>query len=146
MAKNVLKLNMKGFEELMTKYDALGGDMKQIAEEALNQAAKTITDDTNKGVQKPMLPAGGYYSGGETAASVVSNPKVEWSGNKAEVGVGFDFAKPGAGGFLIKGRYSPTHMSAASYLKMVYTGKTYMKNVKKEMEKIVQKAIDERMG
>lgn len=145
MSKNTLNLKLNGLQQLLVKYAELDSDLKPITERALQTASDAITKEVIIGVQKPSLPSGGKYSSGETEASVIKNPKVQWAGNIAEVGLGFDYAKPGAGGYLIKGRYSPTQMPAASHLNMVFTGKGYMNRVRMDMEKVVSKEISKIM-
>ena len=150
MARNTMSLDLKGFNELLTKLDGLGGDLKKAVTEALDEAGKKIGEDTAQAVQKSNLPAGGEYSQGDTADTVVMSPKVEWSGEEASIGVGFDFSKKGAGGFLIKGYYqnyhgTPRHMAPQKDLNAMYTGKGYMKQIQNDMMKVVTKAIDEKM-
>lgn len=150
MARNTMSLDLKGFNELLTKLDGLGGDLKKAVTEALDEAGKKIGEDTAQAVQKSNLPAGGKFSQGDTADTVVMNPKVEWSGEEASIGVGFDFSKKGAGGFLIKGYYqnyhgTPRHMAPQKDLNAMYTGKGYMKQIQNDMKKVVVKAIDDKM-
>ena len=147
MARNTMQLDLKGFNELITKLDGLGGDIKKATQDALEKAGQKIGDDTATAVQRSNLPAGGKFSQGDTAKTVVENPKVEWSGDTASIGVGFDFSKRGAGGFLIKGYYqnfhgTPRHMAPQPQLNAMYTGKGYMKQIQNEMAKEVTKVID----
>lgn len=149
MARNTMQLDLKGFNELMTKLDGLGGDLKKAATEALEKAGEKIAEDTASAVQKNNLPAHGKFSTGKTQDTVVENPKVEWSGDVASIGVGFDFSKNGAGGFLIKGYYqnyhgTPRHMAPQPQLNAMYTGKGYMKSIQNEMKEVVLKAIADR--
>ena len=147
MARNTMQLDLKGFNELITKLDGLGGDIKKATQDALEKADQKIGEDTATAVQRSNLPAGGKFSQGDTAKTVVENPKVEWSGDTASIGVGFDFSKRGAGGFLIKGYYqnfhgTPRHMAPQPQLNAMYTGKGYMKQIQNEMAKEVTKVID----
>lgn len=147
MARNTMQLDLKGFNELITKLDGLGGDIKKATQDALEKAGQKIGEDTATAVQRSNLPAGGKFSQGDTAKTVVENPKVEWSGDTASIGVGFDFSKRGAGGFLIKGYYqnfhgTPRHMAPQQQLNAMYTGKGYMKQIQNEMAKEVTKVID----
>lgn len=147
MARNTMQLDLKGFNELITKLDGLGGDIKKATQDALEKAGQKIGEDTATAVQRSNLPAGGKFSQGDTAKTVVENPKVEWSGDTASIGVGFDFSKRGAGGFLIKGYYqnfhgTPRHMAPQPQLNAMYTGKGYMKQIQNEMAKEVTKVID----
>ena len=145
MSRNTLNLNFKGVQELLAKYAQLDDELKPITEKALKQAGDTITRDVKIGVTKPNLPAGGKYSNGETADSIVE-PTPKWSGNVVEIGMGFDYSKKGAGGFLIKGRYQPTQMNFAPKLNQIFTGKGYINRVRKDMEKVVSDGIKNAMG
>lgn len=127
---NLAKLDMSGMTELLTEIDALGGSAKRAAELALKKAAVSVQNDTIVAVQKSNLPAGGHYSTGDTQRSIIHFPKVEWEGETAWVPIGFDFAKPGAGGFLIKGT---PRMKPDAALKKMYQGKKYMNAVQKLM-------------
>ena len=150
MARNTMSLDLKGFNELLTKLDGAGGDLKKVVTEALTEAGQKIGEDTTSAVQRSNLPARGKYSQGDTAKTVVENPQVEWSGDTASIGVGFDFSKKGAGGFLIKGYYqnfhgTPRHMSPQPQLKEMYTGKGYMRQIQKDMEKVVLQELDKKL-
>lgn len=142
MGRNTLKLQLDGFNELLTKLDRLGGDLKPVIEDALTQAGETITEDTLEALGDSNLPAGGKYSTGDTDSSVVRNPRVEWEGTTASIGVGFDFGKPGAGGYLISGT---PKMKPDYALQAIYKKKKYMTNLQNDMKDIVNDAIIEKM-
>lgn len=143
MGRNVLKLDTKGFNEYAEKLDKLGGDLQSIFTKALEKAGETITNDTIAGMASSNLPAGGMYSTGETAASIVKNPKAAWGGMMGEIAVGFDFGKPGAGGYLITGT---PRMRPDKALNKIYKSKAYMNNIKKDMTEIFDDEIKRRMG
>lgn len=144
MAKrNTLKLQLSGFEELITKLDELGGNIETVVEDALQQAGETIGDDTIEAIGKGNLPAQGIYSGGETEKSVIKNPQVEWEGRMAVIGVGFDYSKPGAGGVLITGT---PRMKPDQALKKIYRSKKYMNQIQNDMKDIVNDEIERCMG
>ena len=142
MGRNTLKLQLTGFNELLTKLDRLGGDLKPVIEDALAQAGEKITEDTLEALSDSNLPAGGKYSTGDTDASVVRNPRVGWEGTTASIGVGFDFGKPGAGGYLISGT---PKMKPDYALQAIYKKKKYMTNLQNDMKDIVNDAIIEKM-
>lgn len=143
MAKrNTLKLELSGFNELVTKLEGLNGDVKKVVTNALTQAGETIEEDTKEAVQKSNLPAKGRYSTGDTEKAIV-NPKVEWSGTVASVGVGFDYAKSGAGGFLITGT---PRMQPDRELQKIYKQKKYMSNIQKDMQEVVLDEIEKKIG
>lgn len=144
MGRNTLKLQLTGFNELLTKLDRLGGDLKPVIEDALTQAGETITEDTLEALGDSNLPAGGKYHGKNrnTENSAVRNPRVEWEGMTASIGVGFDFGKPGAGGYLISGT---PKMKPDYALQAIYKKKKYMTNLQNDMKDIVNDAIIEKM-
>lgn len=142
MARNTLKLDISGFNELAKRYEALGGDVKAITQKALERAGAKIEKDTIDAVQKKNLPQKGKYSQGNTERSIVRNSRVTWSGTQAEINVGFDYSKPGAGGFLITGT---PKMQPDRELHKMYKQKAYMRSVQNEMIEEVQTAIAEKM-
>lgn len=130
MGRNTLKLDTTGFEGMLNHLKEIGGDVQRATTEILQDFANAITDDTRAGVAKSELPAGGIYSTGKTEASIVT-PKVVWIGGvQAEVGVGFDYAKPGAGGFLITGT---PKMKPARWLHYMYRQKRYIRGLQEQM-------------
>lgn len=143
MGRTVLKLDTQGFTEYGEKLDALGAGLRSIFTDALEQAGETIGEDTLDAVAEGNLPAGGKYSTGETKAAVIQSPRVEWEGTTGSIGVGFDFGKPGAGGFLITGT---PRMRPDKALNQMYKGKRYMKKIQQDMADIFNDEIRRRMG
>ena len=138
MGRNTLKLETAGFDRMIDHLKQLDGEVQKAVDDALGQAGETITEDTQDGVSAANLPAGGEYSTGATAASIVS-PKVVWvGGTMAEMGVGFDYSKKGAGGFLISGT---PRMRPDDELQRIYKRKTYMRNIQQDMIDVVQDYI-----
>ena len=144
MAKrNTLKLDLSGFEELLTELDKLGGDLKSVVTDALTQAGETIADDTIDAMADKNLPANAKYSTGKTKESIIRNSKVEWEGLTASIGVGFDYSKEGAGGLLITGT---PRMKPNAALKKIYKTKKYMKGIQTDLIDIVTDAITDKLG
>lgn len=142
MARNTLKLQLSGFEELISKLESLQGDVKKAVNDAMEQAGETIGEDTVDAVDNANLPAKGEYSKGQTKASIITNPLVHWSGNQAEIGVGFDYNKKGAGGFLITGT---PRMKPDYELQKIYKRKKYMNQIQNDMADVVNDYIQEKM-
>ena len=138
MRRNKFGLELGGFEEMITKLEGLGGEVQAVVTDALQQAAETVNEDTKDALASRYLPAHGKYSTGETKKSV-SNNRVTWSGTVAEVGVGFDKTKPGAGGFLISGT---PRMQPDAALAKIYTKKKYKQGIQDDMIAVVEDAID----
>ena len=131
MGRNLLKLDVSGFEEYLHKLEELEADLKPIVE------------DTLSAVKKPNLPAKGIYSKGKTEKSVIKDIAVKWEGTTASVGLGFDFTAPGAGGYLITGT---PRMPPDKELNRIYKSKSYMKDIQKEMTEVFQSEIRRRIG
>lgn len=142
MGRNTLKLQTKGIDELVDKLKKLDGDVKGAVTEALEKAGEKIGNDTDIAISKPNLPARGKYSHGATAESVIHNPPVEWKGNQASIGVGFDYGKVGAGGFLIAG--TPRNNPDVA-LRRMYKDRKYMSDVEKEMQETIGQYITKKM-
>lgn len=139
--RNTLRLDTSGFEELITKLDAVGGGVQKAVTDALLQAAETVRDDTVDAMAAINLPAQGKYSTGDTMRSIVE-PAVTWRGTVAETPVGFDFSKPGAGGFLISGT---PRMQPNPKLEEIYTRKRYMNALQQDMQDVITDYIDDAM-
>ena len=133
MARNTLKLDTSGFADVLSDLEKMGGDAHKEVDKVLGEAARKIHDDTMAAIAKPNLPRQGKYSSGETANSVVNDTTVQWDGDVGWVYAGFDFSKPGAGGYLIKGRSTPTKMARVQRLYEIYEGKKYMNDLQKKM-------------
>lgn len=142
MGRNIMKLDTSGMERMLKKLEEAGGDTVKLTEMALKKAALKIQNDTVSAVASSNLPAGGKYSTGDTASSIIHFAKVEWEGMTASIPVGFDFGKPGAGGFLISGT---PRMRPDAQLKKMYKGKAYMSQIQNEMADEVLEAIIEKM-
>lgn len=142
MGRTTLKLDTSGFEELINRFKKLGGDTKPIVEKALEKVGDEITRDTQAAIAKKNLPQKGIYSKGNTERSIVKNPKTTWSGEIASIQVGFDYSKPGAGGFLITGT---PRMQPDKELNKMYKRKAYMRHIQEDMIEVVQAEIKERI-
>lgn len=142
MGRNILKLETKGIEELADKLKELNGQVNEAVTETLEKAGKKIGEDTDRAIQSSYLPAGGKYSHGATAQSVIHNPQVEWKGMVASIGVGFDFGMIGAGGYLISGT---PKMKPDAELHKMYKEKRYMSEIEKEMQKTMGEYIEKAM-
>ena len=130
MGRNILKLETKGIEELADKLKELNGDVNEAVTEILEKAGKKIGEDTERAMSNANLPAGGKYSRGVTAQSIIQEPKAEWKGSVATIGVGFDFGMLGAGGYLITGT---PKMRPDMALQKIYKRKKYMRDIQQDM-------------
>ncbi len=140
MAKNQMTLDTTGLDAALERLLRTMGVEKaqKVVEEQLTAVGKEITTDTIEAVQKANLPAGGKYSRGDTEQAVVRNPSVEWDGGVASIPCGFDFDKPGAGGWLISGT---PKMRPDAELRRMYKAKKYMKDKQTEIADAIWEAI-----
>ncbi len=111
-----------------------------VIDTGLTDAAKKVATDTIAALAPGNLPAKGKYRTGRTEESAIaeSEIRVEWSGPIAEVGLGFDKSKPGAGGFLINGT---PRMAPDRALQRIYARKTYSNELVKDMANLLIKEI-----
>lgn len=131
---------MKGFEPLLRQIQKADGDVKKAVTRALDQIAETIKEDTEEAIVKKNLPARGKYSKGHTAESIVQDTQTRWEGEIGWVPVGFDFSKPGAGGYLITGT---PKMQPVAQLNKMYKKKRYMNDLGKDIEDVLMDFISD---
>ena len=142
MARNTLRLDTSGFEEILRNLDSLGGDVQKAVEDALGQASETIREDTIEALAASNLPAQGKYSRGTTLESVIQDSRVRWEGMVGWVPVGFDFSKPGAGGYLITGT---PRMRPDAALNKMYKQKRYMTKIQEDIADVLMDYVIEKM-
>lgn len=85
-----LRLEFAGFEEMAERLDKLGGDLKKTTEKALIETHKLLTPKVEEAFRKHDVK----YSH-DTMKSLKKDPKVEWNGSTAEIGVGFKISEGG---------------------------------------------------
>lgn len=105
-------LHFEGVAELSEQIDKLGGDLKQVTEEAL----EFIPDLVNPKLKAAMAKHTRYGKGtsGQTAKSIVEGQHVTWTGSTAAIQVGFDLKKGGVASiFLMYG--TPRHAPRNQY-------------------------------
>lgn len=141
--KNSISIDFSVFEDYAAELDDLGANLQEIFEDVMEQEAETVQEDTLEALDNANLPAQGEYSIGTTKDNVNQHPKVEWSGSIAEVGLGFDKSKPGAGGFLITGT---PRMKPDQALVEIYGRKKYQKRIQDSIMDYLQAEIEDRLG
>lgn len=141
--KSMISIDFSNFADYAEKLDLLGANLKSVFSKAMEEAAEKVQADTIAALEDAHLPAGGKYSQGDTKKSVIPDPKTTWEGSVGEIGLGFDKTKQGAGGFLITGT---PKMRPDLALERIYGTKRYENQLKKQIEKALQKEIDRIMG
>lgn len=135
MAKNRISIDFDGFNVLKKQLDEIGGNATQRAvESALKASQQVIAEQVESAIEPHTLT-------GKTKKSIVSNSPVEWTGDTASVGVGFDISNGGlASIFLMYGTklHGQPHITPDRKLyDAVYGAKT-----RKEISKIQESAFE----
>lgn len=95
MAK--IKLEFEGFDQMIKEFERMEKDMKPAVNKALKKSFEYVTD----GIQT-TIPQ--HRRSGRTEDSLITDPEISWSGNMAEIPVGFKLSNGGlASQFLIYG-------------------------------------------
>lgn len=141
--KNSLSIDFSNFAEYAERLDELNADLKEIFQDAMEQAAETVEWDIMDALADANLPALGKYSQGATEASVIRDAKVQWQGMLGEIPIGFDKTMPGAGGWLITGT---PKMRPDYKLEDIFSRRNYERKIMKQIEEHLQEEIDERLG
>ena len=135
MAKNRISIDFEGFNVLKKQLDEIGGNATQRAvESALKASQQVIAEQVENAIEPHTLT-------GKTKKSIVSNSPVEWTGDTASVGVGFDISGGGLPSiFLMYGTklHGQPHITPDRKLyDAVYGAKT-----RKEISKIQESAFE----
>lgn len=141
--KQMISIDFKNFSDYAEKIDKLGANLKSVFSKAMEEAAEKVQQDTIAAIQPVNLPGKGRYSTGDTLNTVIRDPKTKWEGSVGEIPIGFDKTKPGAGGWLITGT---PKMRPDYALEKIYGTKRYENELKKTIEKALQREIDKIMG
>jgi hypothetical protein len=139
----MISIDFKNFSDYAEKIDKLGANLKSVFSKAMEEAAEKVQQDTIAAIQPVNLPGKGRYSTGDTLNTVIRDPKTKWEGSVGEIPLGFDKTKPGAGGWLITGT---PKMRPDYALEKIYGTKRYESELKKTIEKALQREIDKIMG
>lgn len=139
--KSMISIDWSNFADYAEKIEALSGDLKSVFSRAMQEAAEKVQRDTIAAIADANLPAGGKYHGKnrDTEAAVITDLIPNWEGSVAEVGLGFDKTKKGAGGWLITGT---PRMKPDIALERIYGSRRYENEIKKTIEKALQRQID----
>lgn len=137
MARNKIGMQFKGFEELIEKYDKLGGDIKEITEKCLKESHAYVTPNIKRDMSR-------HHMTGDTEKSIVEDARVEWDGLTASIDVGFDLKHGGMPSIFLM--YGTPRMKKDSKLYNDIYGSRTKKEVARIQEEILTRAIQSRMG
>lgn len=145
MAKrNRISLDFKGLEQYSEKIDKLGGNLKEVVEEALVKSNEKVATNLLSITHKNKYPAKGKYSVGDTRDSIITSKHVDWLGDFAEIAVGFDFSVSGLKSIFLM--YGTPRMKKVQAIYNAIYGKKTKKEIAEMQEEIFSRAIQEIMG
>lgn len=121
------KLDFEGIEILAKRFEDMDGDLKSLANKALKQTHAHITPKIEVAMQASKY---NFKHTGDTQESLRRKANIEWTGNIASVGVGFDIKNGGLPSiFLMHG--TPTIAPDRNLYNAVFSSKT-----KKEVQEL----------
>ena len=135
MPKNKITLDFAGFETIKKQLDQLGGD---ATKRAIDEALKASQQIVAQKVSAAMAP---HNFTGKTTKSIVYDDPVEWTGDTAAVGVGFNIRGGGLPSiFLMYGTklHGQPHITPDRNL---YEA-VYGANTRKEIQRVQEAAFD----
>ena len=91
-----IKIEFDGFEKMIKDLEAMEVAVEPVIEKALEASFDVITPKLAS-----MIPP--HRVTGATQESLITTPKVKWTGNEAEIKVGFDLKKDITSQFLLYG-------------------------------------------
>lgn len=118
MARKRFKVDFKGFDEMLYKYQSLGGNTKQVIEKCLKAVPDIINPNLKRDIAKHRR-----RKSNSAADSVAENQQVEWEGTTGRIPVGFEFAKGGLPTIFIMygtARHAPSNQYGT------YSGTTFV--------------------
>lgn len=133
--KNKITVDFDGFDRMKKQLDQIGGDAtKRAIESALKASQQVVAQQVSAAISPHTMT-------GDTKKSIVTNDPVEWTGDTAAVGVGFDIKGGGLPSiFLMYGTklHGQPHITPDRAL---YNA-VYGANTRKEILKIQEQAFE----
>ncbi len=131
-----MELKFTGMNEYIRRLQRMDKDIKRVTENALKASSAEITPGIHKGIAPHNLT-------GATEESIVNDKKVEWTGEVAEVKVGFSIRVSIRDGglasiFLMYG--TPTIEPDMELYDSIYGSRTKSK-VRKKQKEVFEKGI-----
>lgn len=84
-----MSITFDGFEKMAAELDKIGNDLKPAVNEALEETQKYIQENVESASAPYQHGGRKGYAEGDMVDAIIRDPKIEWSGSEATVGVGF---------------------------------------------------------
>lgn len=140
-----MQIEFDGFDLILKKLNSLNANTKAIAEDALKETHKIVTEKAERAMQNSNLPAKGKYSNNpHTLDSLRREPEIDWSGSVGTVHVGFDIRHGGLASIFLM--YGTPKMSPARGLESAFYSSATRKQIKDAQEKIYFDALHKVMN
>lgn len=137
MPKNRIGMSFKGFEEMAAKFDAMGGDLREVVTECLEKSHGLVTPKLHVDMAR-------HRRTGRTEGSILDDAQVEWSGTTSSINIGFSVRKGGLPSIFLM--YGTPRMEKDTKLYNDVYGTRIQKEIKALQEEIFRKKMDEIMG
>lgn len=141
MAKARMSIDFSAFDEYKKMLDEIGGDAtKRAIDGALKASQQKVANNLEKAMAKHT-----HYSTGKTKESIIDRLPVEWTGDAAEIAVGFKISDGGLPSiFLMYGTklYGQPHITPDRNLYNAVYGTATKKEVRAEQEKAFLKVLE----
>lgn len=137
MPKNRIGMSFKGFEEMAAKFDAMGGDLREVVTECLEKSHGLVTPKLHADMAR-------HRRTGRTEGSILDDAQVEWSGTTSSINIGFSVRKGGLPSIFLM--YGTPRMEKDVKLYNDVYGTRVQKEIKALQEEIFRKKMDEIMG
>ena len=131
------RLELKGFDELITQYEGMGGDCKRAVEAALKSTKQYINSQASPAIRS-------HRRTGRTEASLDHNMNVEWTGDMASIDVGFHIRNGGLPSIFLM--YGTPRMAKDQKLYDAFFGSRTQKEAHKIQEEAIMKVIQRTTG
>ena len=88
-----MSITFDGFEKLAAEIDRQGQELKPAVNEALEETQKYIQQNVESASEPYKSGGQKGYAKGNLADAIITDPKIEWTGDVGTVGVGFSSNK-----------------------------------------------------
>jgi hypothetical protein len=127
-----ITIDFDGFDKALERFEEMEKDIKPAVEKGLKESHRAITP----GAKSAISP---HHVSGATAGSLRETSIVEWSGNVAEIKVGFNIAEGGLPSVFLM--YGTPKMRPDMKLWSAFFGSATLKRIRDAQEDAVMEEL-----